>query len=147
MKKRLLILPVLATVLFLHIGLALSASDPNQFALKATIPTPVLKSGQTEKQAQIYGVQLMTEQERNEYRARMLAAITSEERELIRNENHKAMQERATSHGMSLPEKHPADVGDMNQGAAMMGQGHGMGQGGAMKAGGGGMKSGGGHVQ
>ncbi len=147
MKKRLLTVPVLAAVFFLYIGPALAASDPNQFALKATTPTPVQKIKQTENQTKIYGVQLMTKQERKEFRAKMFAAKTSEEREQIRNANHKAMQERAASHGMTLPDKLPADERGKGPSSAMMGQGRGMDEGGAMKGGAGGMKSGGGHVQ
>lgn len=68
---------------------------------------------------QIYGSQLMTEQERIEHRARMQNAKTAEERERIRLEHHNEMQERAKQRGMTLPDQPPA------QG---MGQGKGAGQ-------------------
>jgi len=43
----------------------------------------------------IYGSQLMTEQERAEYRARMRAATSEQERDQIRLEHHARMQQRA----------------------------------------------------
>ena len=45
----------------------------------------------------------MTEQERNEYRVRMHAAKTNEEREQIRMEHHERMTKRANAQGWSLP--------------------------------------------
>ena len=43
-------------------------------------------ASQAQPQEQIYGSQIMTQQERNEYRAKMRAANTVEERERIRAE-------------------------------------------------------------
>lgn len=63
---------------------------------------------ETATQERIYGSQLMTQQERNEYRARMRAAKTAEERERIRAEHHAAMQARAKERGVTLPEEPPA---------------------------------------
>ena len=94
---------------------------------------------QTEDQERIYGSQLMTEEERNEYRAMMRAAKTAEEREKIRAEHHERMKVRAKERGMTLPDEPPARGG-------MMGPGGGMGSGGGMGPGGmgGGMRQGGG---
>lgn len=72
----------------------------------------------------IYGSQLMTEQERLEYRERMRAATTEEEREQIRLEHHAQMQERASERGIELPDEPP--MTGMGRG---MGQGQGMGMG------------------
>jgi hypothetical protein len=72
----------------------------------------------------IYGSQLMTEQERLEYRERMRAATTAEERERIRLEHHAQMQERAREMGIELPDEPP--MTGMGRG---MGQGQGMGTG------------------
>lgn len=96
---------------------------------------------QTQDQERIYGSQLMTQQERNEYRTRMQAAKTAEERERIRNEHHKLMQKRAKERGVTLPDEPPARGGMMGPGGGM-GRGGGMGPGGGM--GGGGMRQGGG---
>jgi len=71
---------------------------------------------------QVYGWQLMTQQERNEYRAKMQTLKTAEERERYRLEHHKMMQERAKERGVTLPEV----PGPHGKG---MGPGNGMGPG------------------
>ena len=76
----------------------------------------------------MYGGQLMTEQERAEYRSRMRTANSEQEREQIRLEHHAQMQERAAELGIELPDAPP-----------MTGTGQGMGQGQGMGAGQGGM--------
>ncbi|MCF7201451.1 hypothetical protein [Pseudomonas oligotrophica] len=82
----------------------------------------------------VYGSQLMTQQERLEYRNRMREANSLEERERIRNEHHERMRERARERGVTLPETPQAGRG-MGQG---MGQGMGPGGGAGGGAGGGG---------
>jgi hypothetical protein len=72
----------------------------------------------------VYGSQMMTQQERMEYRNRMRQTTTQQEREQIRNQHHEQMRERARERGITLPEEPPAS-GGMGQG-----QGGGMGQGG-----------------
>jgi len=71
------------------------------------------KSMQQQTQEQIYGSQLMTEQERIEHRSRMRAAKTVEEREQIRKEHHERMKERAKQRGVTLPDEPPARGGGM----------------------------------
>lgn len=83
---------------------------------------------QTSDTEQIYGSQMMTQQERSEYQAKMRAAKTAEEREQIRQQHHEEMQARAKERGMTLPDEPPA---------------RGMGPGGRMGPGGGGMGPGG----
>lgn len=79
----------------------------------------------------IYGSQLMTNQERIEYRNRMRTATTTQEREQIRLEHHEAMQTRAKAQGMSLPDTPPAMGGGMGIGSGGRGPGGGgMGPGG-----------------
>jgi hypothetical protein len=80
---------------------------------------------------QVYGWQLMTQQERNEYRAKMRTMKTAEERERFRLEHHKMMQERAKERGVTLPDV-PGPHNRMGPGSGM-GPGNGMGPG---KAGG-----------
>jgi len=87
-------------------------------------------------QERIYGSQLMTRQERVEFRAKMRAAKTAEEREQIRMQHHEQMKERAKAKGINLPDEPPAMGGHMGTGAGM-GPGGGMGTGGGMGAGGG----------
>jgi hypothetical protein len=81
-------------------------------------------------QEQIYGSQLMTQQERMEYRTKQLNAKSAAEREQIRQEHHAMMQERAKAQGKTLPDEPPAG-GGMHKGGGM-GPGGGMGTGGGM---------------
>lgn len=77
---------------------------------------------------QIYGSQMMTQQERLEYRNRMREAKTEEERERIRAEHHEQMRDRARERGLTLPENPPAQGmgGGMGGGAGGgMGKGNG----------------------
>ncbi len=83
---------------------------------------------QTRSEEQIYGSQLMTQQERNEYQARMRAAKTDQERERIRAEHHTQMQERAKAQGKTLPDSPPPHGGGMGPGG-----GGGMGPGGGRR--------------
>jgi len=83
---------------------------------------------------QIYGSQLMTRKERNEYRMRLRAAKTLKERERIRYEHHKRMQARAKARGLKLPDEPPVH-----------GMGAGMGPGGGMGSGRGGGRGSGGY--
>ncbi|OGA32513.1 MAG: hypothetical protein A2W81_02165, partial [Betaproteobacteria bacterium RIFCSPLOWO2_12_61_14] len=66
-----------------------------------------------QKPEMIYGSQLMTPQERTEYRAKMRSLKTKEEREALRMEHHQKMQERAKSMGKTLPDMPPAQGGGM----------------------------------
>ena len=77
-----------------------------------------------QEQEQVYGSQLMTPEERNEYQTRMRAAESEEEREKIRAEHHERMKIRAQEQGLSLPDEPPAH--GMHKG---MGSGGGMGMG------------------
>lgn len=72
----------------------------------------------------IYGHQLMTQQERNSFRQKMMSAKTMQEREQIRNEHHKMMQARAKEKGINLPDEPPANRGP-GMGGGMMGPGGG----------------------
>jgi hypothetical protein len=104
--------------------------------------TPAQENAQTQQEDQIYGSQLMTQEERTEYHAKMRAAKTVEEREQIRNEHHEIMQDRAKKLGVSLP-----DEPSYNRGGRGMGSGSGMDHGGGTGHGGGGNggHGGGGH--
>ncbi|WP_305047151.1 hypothetical protein [Geoalkalibacter sp.] len=76
-------------------------------------------------QEQIYGSQMMSDEERAAYQARMKAAQSEEERERIRAEHHEQMKIRAKEQGISLPDEPP-------QKGMGMGMGKGMGPGGGM---------------
>lgn len=75
---------------------------------------------------QVYGNQLMTPEERIEFRNKMRAAKTPQEREAIRAEHHTKMQARAKEKGVTLPDAPPA--GGMGGGMGP-GMGGGMGPG------------------
>lgn len=103
------------------------ASPP---AAAATSPAPAA----TSTKPSIYGSQLMTPQERRDYRLRMRNAKTADERNSIRLEHHEAMKARAAERGLSLPDAPPARGAGMGPGGGM-GQGGmgGMGPGGGMR--------------
>lgn len=75
----------------------------------------------TAKSEPIFGYQLMTSQERDEYRAKMRNAASATERRMIREEHHAAMVERAKERGVTLP--------DRTRGAGPYGPGQGRGPG------------------
>jgi len=92
-------------------------------ALCMALALPALADNDMQ-QERAYGYELMTTQERNEYQTRMRAAKTEQEREAIRLEHHKKMQERAKVQGKTLPDMPPADRGPgMGPGGKGMGPG------------------------
>lgn len=120
MLKRALMVTVLTGFLVAADGLALAADQARE------------ESGER-VQEKMYGSQLMTEQERMEYRNKMRAAKTAQEREKIRREHHESMKVRAKERGVMIPDEPPA------KGKGMMGPGSGMGPGGGSGPRGGGM--------
>ena len=84
--------------------------------------------GQT--QQRIYGSQMMTQQEMNEYHERMRLAKTEQERERIRADHHDRMKDRARERGVTLPDEPPAKTGGSPGTGGAMGPGGGMGTGG-----------------
>ncbi|MEW5966745.1 MAG: hypothetical protein AB1720_07060 [Pseudomonadota bacterium] len=89
------------TLLIFFLGMVLAAPA------WAADPVP----GQAQERERIYGYELMTPQERNEHHSRMRAAKTEQEREQIRLEHHRQMQERAKAQGKTLPDMPPAGMG------------------------------------
>lgn len=71
---------------------------------------------------QVYGSQLMTPEERIEYRNKMRSMKTEQEREAFRLEHHQQMQQRALERGQVLPDMPSHDRGGMGPGS---GQGRG----------------------
>jgi hypothetical protein len=125
MKTRLVFVSAIAAALSVCSGFAWAAD-----------PTPRQEEAQIQQQEQVYGSQLMTPQERLDYRARMRTAKTLEEKNAIRKEHHQAMKERAASLGVTLPDEPQATGRGIGQGNGM-GQGRGgMGPGGGMGSGG-----------
>ncbi len=66
---------------------------------------------QAQKQEQVYGRDLMTEQERETQQSKMRAAKTAEEREKIRTEQHERMKVRAKERGKTISDKPPVRGG------------------------------------
>ena len=102
MMIRPLIMSTLVATLFLSTGLV-SAAD----------------------QQQIYGSQLMTQQEMFEFRQRMRNAKSPQAREQIRNEHHQQMHIRAKAQGVTLPDKPPAKGAGGGKGMGSGGKGSG----------------------
>ena len=127
MKHKKIVRTILAGALLVSANPLLSAE---QDRTKEKIQT------QTKDQERIYGSELMTEKERNEYRERMRSAKTQQEREKIRSEHHDRMLARAQERGVTIPDQPPAKGagtgpgGGMGPGAGGMGPGGGSGKGG-----------------
>lgn len=122
-------------VSMLMLALAMSAAAAAQAQDSMREPMQSRDQVETQDRERVYGYELMTPQERNEYHARMRTLTTAQEREAFRLEHHRKMQERAKAQGKTLPEMPPADRGP--------GMGPGMGPGsGGMGPGGGGMGGG-----
>ena len=77
---------------------------------------------------QVYGWQLMSEQERLEHRTKMQNMETKEERKQYLLQHHKKMEQRAKAQGKNLPDM-PQNRNNMMDGRGGMGGG-GMGGGG-----------------
>ncbi|KXS39388.1 MAG: hypothetical protein AWU55_370 [Halomonadaceae bacterium T82-2] len=93
----------------------------------------------------IYGWQIMSREERQQYQQQMHDAQGATERQRLREEHHRLMQERARKQGVTLPEpqgkgwskgqNHGADKGGMGHDGGMNGAGD-SGHGGGMNGGG-----------
>ncbi|HIJ90707.1 MAG: hypothetical protein OEV89_08375 [Desulfobulbaceae bacterium] len=103
MMKKILMLSVVIATLALSLDTAIAADQERA-------------QQQIQKQEQIYGSQMMTPQEREEYRLKMRAAKTVEEREQIRREHHERMKTLAKERGITLPDEPPAKGGGMGPG-------------------------------
>ncbi|NNL07523.1 MAG: hypothetical protein HKO86_07340 [Gammaproteobacteria bacterium] len=62
-------------------------------------------------QQQLYGRELMTEEEYAAHHDKMRAAKTEDERQQIRKQNHELMKARAEQRGLSIPEEPPSRSG------------------------------------
>ena len=83
------------------------------------------------KSEPIYGYRMMNEQERDEYRAQMRNARSTEERQALRDEHRKAMEVRAKERGVTLPEPRGPGAGGPRGGMGPgSGPGYGLGAGG-----------------
>ncbi|HEU0282183.1 MAG TPA: hypothetical protein VFQ99_00180 [Gallionella sp.] len=133
MPKPIFALPVLSAImcLALNINDAIADQAQTQFGWRgscrgggscthASRQQPAMQPRAQNREA-IYGSQLMTRQERAEYRAKMRSLRTKEEREAFRMEHHQKMQERATAKGKMLLDMPPAKGSGMGSGGKMGG--------------------------
>lgn len=94
------------SVLVFSVGVALAVpvqaaeQDRDRDRDRVHAPAPA----HMQSQEMMYGSELMTVQERNEYQQRMRALKTEREREAFRLEHHKRMQTRAKEQGKTLPD-------------------------------------------
>ena len=109
MKRTLIYTVVVAALLPAMVSVA-NAADKDQDRTRDQDRLQTQDKDQIQDR-QIYGSQLMTQQERNEYRTRMRAAKTAEEREQVRKEHHEQMKARAKEKGVTLPDEPPARGG------------------------------------
>ncbi len=117
MTKRMLVVGAAVCTLSLYAGFTVAEDqERNQEQI------------QMQEQEQVYGSQLMSDQERAEYRAKMRAASSLEEREQIRLEHHERMKERASELGVTLPDEPPPRGKGMGSGGSGMGPGGGRGR-------------------
>ena len=125
MKRTLIYTVVVAALLPAMVSVA-NAADKDQDRTRDQDRLQTQDKDQIQDR-QIYGSQLMTQQERNEYRTRMRAAKTAEEREQVRKEHHEQMKARAKEKGVTLPDEPPARGmgGGMGPGGGGMGPGMG----------------------
>lgn len=89
-------------------GMAPGDKEPNDTEMVSALaadPTPIGEKTQAQTQEHIYGYQLMTQQERAEYRAKMCTAKTYEEQDQIRQRHYNAMRIRARTRGVFLSEE------------------------------------------
>lgn len=101
----------MAAAIFLSAGAGIAtAQDREQTRDQLRDQTRDQARDQLREQDRVYGSQLMTQQERNEYRQRMLNAKTDAEREALRHKHHARIQERAKAKGLKLPDEPPAGM-------------------------------------
>jgi hypothetical protein len=125
--KQLLFVSALASALLVSSGMTLAADqkrdqDRSQSQLQED-------QDRDRDQDQLYGSQLMTQEERAQQREKMRSAATAEEREQLRYEHHEWMEERAKERGVTIPDNMPAQGMGMGTGGMGMGSGSGSGSG------------------
>lgn len=127
--------PLTMLPLALALALASTAHAQQQKREQSQTRDPSTHVTAPQSQEVVYGWELMNEKERQEYQARMRSLRTDQEREALRAEHHKQMQERAKAQGKTLPDMPPPGAGP-GQGKALgygksQGQGKGAGPGAA----------------
>ena len=94
---------LIAAALMLVSG-SILAAEPGKAGESTSAVTPP-------KRELIYGSELMTHQEREQYRARMREAKTADEEASVRAEHQRALQKRARERGVKLPDPQASGSG------------------------------------
>ena len=81
-------------------------------------------SNKTQQRQTIYGYQMMTDEERNEYREKMRSTKTAQERQTLRDEHRATMEARMKERGIEPGQMRGRGAGPMGPGT---GQGRGVG--------------------
>jgi len=76
-----------------------------------------------QQQENVYGWQMMSEQERHEHQQQMSEMKTEPEREAFRKQHHEKMQERARQQGLTLPDSPGPHGKGMGPGSGHQGRG------------------------
>ena len=102
-------------------------------ALAAVSVYAPAEASAAQKGESIYGYNMMTDQERNEYRQKMRDAKTADERQTLRDEHHKTMEARMRERGIDPSQMRGRGNGPYGPGpgagGALKGKGPGMGPG------------------
>ena len=130
MKASRIVVPFFVSVVLMAGSVYAADQDRDRDQMRDQDKTQLKTQDKDRDRTPIYGSQLMTKQERMEYRTRMRNAKTKEEREQIRKEHHEQMKLRAKEKGVTLPDEPPAQGMGAGKGMGQgMGQGQGMGAG------------------
>ena len=110
------------------LGLAAALALSGVIATTSAVAQDQIKDQtQLRLQDQIYGSELMTQTERDQYRTQLRTMTKEQDREAFRLQHHKQMQDRARVKGVTLPNEPPASkagaVGGMGGGAGGAGSG------------------------
>lgn len=142
MKNAKLVATVVSGVLGLACGYALAA-DPVKVQKQQQDKTQLQSQIQEQDQEQIFGRELMSKEEMDEYQLRMRKAKSLEEKEMLRNQHRERMLVRAKERGVTLPEEPPYGAGPGTANTDPGGKGKGKGDGRAPGGGQGGSNKGG----
>jgi len=108
----------------IHSGRAIMKLSFKRVAALALLATAFSLPAIAQEEEQVFGRQLMTQEELQEHRRMMQSLDTPEARQEYRQQHHQRMLERARERGVTLPE----EPGRQGKGQGK-GQGQGMGQG------------------
>lgn len=101
MKRKLIYSAVLAALLPAMAGMSHAADTDSSMGQGG------MQGHEQMRDSDIYGSDLMTSQERSEYRNRLRSARNQQEKDRIEKDHEERMQQRAKERGVAVPEKPP----------------------------------------